>query len=197
MLVQLIFNIIDDCGLNGLELILVEVDISVLDVNGNGVIDVNEFVVDIIIVVNYDGNGLLIYNGFYSIGMYSLCVVLIDGCGNIVSYYIIFMVGDCSVIVLICVNGLIVMFMLILEGDCVVVIWVSDYLGSLVFDCFGLLQYVIYCLLEVEVVGEGFVFDLVCDGLILIIVDLQNIVLYIYVIDQVGNFDYCEIYVLV
>ena len=196
-LVQLTFNITDDCGLNGLELISVEADTSALDVNGNGAIDANEFVADITTAANYDGNGLLTHNGFYSIGTHSLLVVLTDGCGNTVSHYTTFTVGDCSATAPICVNGLTVTLMPTPEGDCAAAIWASDYLGSPVFDCSGPLQYAIYRPSEVEAAGEGFVPDPARDGLILTTADPQNTVLYIYAIDQAGNFDYCETYVLV
>jgi subtilisin-like proprotein convertase family protein len=198
-LAVLTFEITDDCGLNGLQIISVEADTNALDANANGTIDANEFFTDLVVTeqASYDGAGSLTYSGNYPIGLHALRILLTDGCGNTVSHYTSFRVVDCLATAPICINGLTVTLMPTEEGDCAAAIWAVDYLGSPTDDCSGPLDYAIYRPEEVEAAGEGFVPDPDRDGLILTTADPATTVLYIYAIDAAGNFDYCETYVLV
>ncbi|WP_367391122.1 HYR domain-containing protein [Lewinella sp. LCG006] len=226
--VSIPFTISDECELfDGagnlvISLVSAELDAFAVDINGDGDITSNEFLVEagaagnVMANITDNGDGTYSFDGSFPIitsamgdNIYHAVRVLFeDGCGNQVSETLVFDVIDCKGPAPICINGLTATLMPQAEGGCAMTIWASDFEGSPIYDCTGqgpltnadglprVTKYAIYRAAEVEA-DPNFVPHPTNTGLVLTEDDDQTTVVYVYAFDEEGNYDYCETYVLV
>ncbi|WP_367391124.1 HYR domain-containing protein [Lewinella sp. LCG006] len=226
--VSIPFTISDECELfDGagnlvISLVSAELDAFAVDINGDGDITSNEFLVEagaagnVMANITDNGDGTYSFDGSFPIitsamgdNIYHAVRVLFeDGCGNQVSETLVFDVIDCKGPAPICINGLTATLMPQAEGGCAMTIWASDFEGSPIYDCTGqgpltnadglprVTKYAIYRAAEVEA-DPNFVPHPTNTGLVLTEDDDQTTVVYVYAFDEEDNYDYCETYVLV
>ncbi|MBK7869797.1 MAG: hypothetical protein IPJ74_03465 [Saprospiraceae bacterium] len=132
-----------------------------------------------------------------------------DGCanGDIKTFKVT--VLDCKAPAPICINGLSIELMPDGAGSGMNVVWASDFIASEIDDCSGIKGYAIYRSDDTTLADAGFIPDVEHSSIAVTCADFNpsnggnpngvggTVLVRLYAIDEAGNFDFCETYVLV
>ncbi|NJL55571.1 hypothetical protein HC928_10525, partial [bacterium] len=161
----------------------------------------------------------VISGGSYPLGSHVFEVHVLDGCGNSTVARIPFTVVDCKAPTPICINGLSVELMPVIPAEDVdgdgdddsgaMAIWAKDFADEdKLFDCSAPVKLAIYRSDDEALQDSTFVPDPAQTSIMVTCDDFEaqttnpngaggTVLVRVYAIDAVGNFDYCETYVLV
>jgi hypothetical protein len=215
------FTVLEDCTPDDLKIKVF------LDAFSNGVFDADNLLPANTLKKNFGASvtgtypNYVISGGSYPLGEHLFEVHIVDGCGNSTVARIPFTIKDCKAPSPICINGLAVELMPVIpaadvdgDGDTdtgAMAIWAVDFADvTKISDCSGPIKLAIYRSDDTELADSTFVPDAAATGITVTCDDFNagtagpngqgaggTVLVRIYAIDAVGNFDYCETYVLV